>query len=179
MASSHLSLFGLFILLSPTQCAPNDHALVDGLRRWLTDREARIVGGTKATAFAYPFVVSLQQKCDAAAVEAGSCTQAESGTFTHQCGGALISGSWILTAAHCFASPPVAANWRAALHRQDIRLAAADDHACSEDVGIASIITHPNYVGGQQIVNDIALLQLSTPAGCAASNPVRQPVSIP
>ncbi|KAH8027987.1 hypothetical protein HPB51_012257 [Rhipicephalus microplus] len=51
------------------------------------DSEDRVVGGTEATPYSWPWQVSLGNP--------------EYEGIGHFCGGALISSQWVLTAAHC------------------------------------------------------------------------------
>ena len=54
------------------------------------DSQQKIVGGAEATAFARPWVASLQDD-----------------TGFHFCGGSLIAPNLVLTAAHCVVSAPL------------------------------------------------------------------------
>ncbi|XP_044060093.1 transmembrane protease serine 4a isoform X2 [Siniperca chuatsi] len=110
----------------------------------------RIVGGTDALIENWPWQVSLQQGGQ------------------HICGGSLVSPSWVVTAAHCFAgSKKELSRWR-----------------------VVSGLTYISTVGGSYvdriIVNgdynaarndyDIALMRLSSPIGVGVG---RKPVCLP
>ena len=96
----------------------------------------RIVGGEPAASSSWGWAVSI------------------SISGTSLCGGAILSSSWIITAAHCMASVTSASQ---------VTIYAGSNTRFSGQSRVASTITvHPNYVSSTK-VNDIALIRLSTP----------------
>lgn len=67
--------------------SPNAHYTNTCGRRFVKQREARIVGGGIAAYGEWPWQVSLRQY--------------KSGQYRHKCGAALLTHEWIVTAAHC------------------------------------------------------------------------------
>lgn len=74
----------------PTECRGGEVLKVKcknlecGIRTQKEPAQARIVGGASSSAGSWPWQVALYKEGD------------------YQCGGALISDRWILSAAHCF-----------------------------------------------------------------------------
>ena len=95
----------------------------------------RIVGGESARTSTWGWAVSIFIKSSAL------------------CGGAILSSSWIITAAHCL--PDVSASEITVYAGSNIRFAGQSRTA-------SRIIVHSGYVSSTN-VNDIALIQLSTP----------------
>ncbi|PWV73208.1 Trypsin [Prauserella marina] len=99
-----------------------------------------IVGGGDAGE-PYPFVVSLQ-------LASGE----------HFCGGALVSATWVVTAAHCVRGRVP--------DKVSARIGSNDRTTGGEQAKVAEIVTHPDYdpdgAGG-----DIALVRLASPAKAA------------
>ncbi|XP_065594217.1 chymotrypsin-C [Cyrtonyx montezumae] len=102
---------------------------------------ARVVGGEDARAHSWPWQISLQYS--------------RSGSWSHTCGGTLISPSWVLTAAHCISS---SLTYRVVLGEHD--LSVEDDGAVAAEV--EKIIVHEKW-NSFLVINDIALIKLAEP----------------
>ncbi|KFQ23020.1 Transmembrane protease serine 12, partial [Mesitornis unicolor] len=101
-----------------------------------------IVGGQDALVGAWPWAVSLQvyQGC---------------ASFTHICGGVLLSNNSVLTAGHCVTGRKDPNKWRAVLGIHN--LWKHGQHTAKRR--IRSIIVHPEFKT-ETFENDIALFQL-------------------
>ncbi|XP_045605800.1 trypsin-1 [Procambarus clarkii] len=105
-----------------------------------------VVGGTDATPGELPYQISLQDL--------------SYGFAYHFCGASIKSELWLLTAAHCVDEID--------LDAPDYIQAVAGDvnqvinEGTEQEIALAKIIIHEDY-DGFTIVNDIALLQLSSP----------------
>jgi Ca2+-binding RTX toxin-like protein len=115
-----------------------------------SDTESRVVGGIEVDPEGkYPWMAAL--------VWSGT-PNAENGL---RCGAALISNTWVITAAHCFGG---------ALGPDDFDIVVGRHELSSSDgdrVGIAEIISHPDF-DDFTLENDIALVRLETPAAAGA-----------
>src|SRR5687767_7088392 len=99
-----------------------------------------IIGGNNIDISAVPYQVSLIKSSD----------------NSHYCGGAIINGNWILTAAHCVD------NKTANYFKVHAGSTDQTDLQVGQIIQVAEIIEHPNY-NGVTYSNDIALLRLSSP----------------
>ena len=100
---------------------------------------SRIVGGESAPSSTWGWAVSI-----AITISGG----------TSLCGGAILSSSWIITAAHCMASVTSASQ---------VTIYAGSNTRYSGQSRVASSITvHPSYLSSTY-ENDIALIRLGTP----------------
>ncbi|XP_059843438.1 chymotrypsin-like elastase family member 2A [Hypanus sabinus] len=107
----------------------------------------RVVGGHEALPHSWPWQVSLQ-----------FAYENDPNYFQHMCGGSLISGKWVMTAAHCIVDIP--GRFAVVLGEHDL------EHKGNEYLRhVQLIITHekwnPMYLDRGY---DIALLRLAEPA---------------
>jgi Trypsin len=103
--------------------------------------EPQIVGGTVATAGEYPWMAQMQYR----------------GRFS--CGGSLVARSWVLTAAHCVQGR-VASDLTIVLgeHSRSVF------EGTEQTVAVSRIVVHPGYSLRASYDNDLALLELASPA---------------
>ncbi|XP_040197494.1 acrosin-like [Rana temporaria] len=142
MARVYVLLF-LVLFASLFEGARSHHSESCGARRVKT-YDSRIVGGTTSRQGSWPWLVSIQ-------------TPGFNG-YGHFCGGTLIQDRWVLTAAHCFSDLSFVAKWRILIGGHQLS-------QLGKDVQIRyvkSYILHKRY-NGQFKINDIALIQLSSP----------------
>lgn len=113
-----------------------------GIRSPMESSTKRIVGGKSVTKGTWPWQAALYRE----------------GQF--QCGGVLVSDSWLLSAGHCFYHTRTS-HWKARLGL--LRRGSEIPTPYEETRGIAHISVHPDYVD-KGFINDIALLKLDSPA---------------
>ncbi len=134
----------ILLLLSSAKCQTQTERIIDPRPRLLSNSsttisgpQARIVGGTNAQQYRYPYVVSLIAFED-----------------SHACGGSLVAPDVVLTAAHC----------QGVLSRAHIgrwnRLDSSEDF---DDIEVVSEIPHPGYVD-EGFKSDYMVLKLATPS---------------
>ena len=109
--------------------------------------ESRIIGGTDATAGAWPWIVSLENS------DLGADPYASS-----FCGGSLIASDWVLTAAHC-AVEVTTDNLRVRVGGHDLSSSAT----AGSVVAVDRILIHPGYNQATAYDQDLALLHLASP----------------
>lgn len=123
-----------------------------------------IVGGSFANFEDYPFIAALALRHD---INIGNYTYAKGQPL---CGGSLIAGNWIMTAAHCVynSNNPNEAAFLVPLTTQNLSVFIGGNQIrngkvnADKMIDVVKIIVHPEYrPAGLQ--NDIALLQLAEP----------------
>lgn len=107
----------------------------------------RIVGGNTAEKGEWPWQASIIKS-----------TSVYGRSFSHTCGGTLISSQWVISAAHCFQS---------VTNQYQIRVRVGEhsfyvDEGTEDSVIVSNIIVHPSYVHSAN-KNDIAMIKLSKP----------------
>ncbi|XP_063243088.1 trypsin-1-like [Bacillus rossius redtenbacheri] len=115
----------------------------------------RVVGGENAVKGQNPYIVSLRRQL----------------LFSnnHFCGGSIISGGWVLTAAHCL----VANNINAVAGDYNLRV----NEGTEQSVRVSKSIRHAQYVDNGSVGPfDIALLKL---ASSFTFNQYVQPINLP
>ncbi|XP_030066669.1 serine protease 27-like [Microcaecilia unicolor] len=102
----------------------------------------RIVGGQEAKDGEWPWQVSIQMD--------GS----------HFCGGSLITHQWIVSAAHCFATPLYVSALQVCLGAYQLLYNAVNPHVVRSS--LRQVIINPSY-RNEGSSGDIALVELETP----------------
>ena len=117
-----------------------------------------IVGGTEAKPYSWPWQVAM---------------------FTHtfifnlfECGGSIINEHWLMTAGHCVYGhlSPKGYRWKAGVFQKG-----ASNKPMEQVLQAQKIVLHPHY-NHEAHLNDVALIQLSTPI---SFNAHIQPVCLP
>ncbi|MFB6830702.1 serine protease [Streptomyces hydrogenans] len=127
-----------------------------GLMAGGTGTAAAVVGGTVASAGAYPYQVELWKRTS-------------TGDWHPFCGGSIIGDRWILTAAHCAEATTA--------ERMIVTAGSNTLDPAGTIYRVQEAVRHQDYNGDAAgSPNDIGLLKLSTPI---AYTPLVQPIALP
>uniref|UniRef100_A0A8C3IXW3 Ovochymase-1 n=1 Tax=Chrysemys picta bellii TaxID=8478 RepID=A0A8C3IXW3_CHRPI len=118
--------------------------------QWLS---GRVVGGEEACPHCWPWQAGLQFLGD------------------HQCGGVIISPTWVLTAAHCIQSTNRPLHWTVIVGDHDRILKESTEQVRR----VKTIVVHPDF-DTVSYDSDIALIQLDVPL---EYNTVVRPICLP
>uniref|UniRef100_A0A8C3KLM2 Urokinase-type plasminogen activator n=1 Tax=Calidris pygmaea TaxID=425635 RepID=A0A8C3KLM2_9CHAR len=124
----------------------------------------KIVGGSQAEVESQPWIAGIFQNIR--------------GTDHFLCGGSLIDPCWVLTAAHCFHTPPQKKSiYKVFLGKSILNVTDKNEQVFMVD----DIISHPGFTddtGGNE--NDIALIRIRTASGqCAVESKYVRTVCLP
>lgn len=108
--------------------------------------EPLIYGGKKATPDQFPYLVSVRYM--------------KNGKFEHNCGAAILSSRYILTAAHCYKS-------KIRFNKYRISIGAAKREDQGKLYPIKRFIIHPRYDAVTKM-NDVAVIEMETPLDLGA-----------
>ncbi len=141
-------LFGQSGMASAQSEGGGSDAHKEALERYQRGEQPKIVGGMLAAAGQFPWQVSLRG------------TWSDDLFYTHQCGGSILSPTWILTAGHCVKGDA----------SEGIKITAGTVQLVSTAVqrSVKRIVVHPTYKKSEKrgfnfYENDIALLELAEP----------------
>ncbi|XP_067944938.1 chymotrypsinogen B-like [Watersipora subatra] len=126
--------------------ALNDATTTCGIQK-VSGFKKRVIGGNVADKGEWPWQVSIIKS-----------TSFYGRSFSHTCGGTIISPEWIVSAAHCFQGLTSSYNIRMRVgeHSQYV------DEGTEYNAVVSKIMVHPQYSYSQNY-NDIALVKLSKP----------------
>ena len=145
-----LAVFVAALLIPTTAALAVDDPAAPEPRIISLDNEPRIIGGNDADPGEYPHQVGL--------IAAGFEGNIWGGQF---CGGALIDSLWVMTAAHCVDGKTPSSLF--------VYADSYDLNGGGTSITVSAIFMHEQY-NSSTIENDIALLQLNSPA---SSEPIR------
>uniref|UniRef100_A0A6J0V2N5 Serine protease 56 n=1 Tax=Pogona vitticeps TaxID=103695 RepID=A0A6J0V2N5_9SAUR len=110
-----------------------------------TMAKGKIVGGSPSWPGAWPWLVSVRLNGEL------------------MCGGVLVEDAWVLTAAHCFAGSKNELAWSVVVGDYDVTKPDEGERT----VPVSRILSHPKF-NPKTFHNDVALLELSSPATLSA-----------
>ncbi|MBV8840209.1 MAG: trypsin-like serine protease [Alphaproteobacteria bacterium] len=130
------------------------------------EESMRVVGGNPAENSAWPWQIAFFQR------------RASDGAFTFFCGGSVIAPRWVLTAGHCFAGGRLGPDDVLVVEQTNMIARNLPGGTVPADRGrplkVQRMIVHEGY-DAQSHENDVALVQLATPARSKPSKLARLP----
>ncbi|MES5484550.1 trypsin-like serine protease [Bradyrhizobium sp. INPA03-11B] len=133
------------------------------------EESMRVVGGNPAENNAWPWQIAFFQR------------RASDGVFTFFCGGSVIASHWVLTAGHCFAGGRLGPDDVLVVEQTNMIARSLPGGTVPADRGrslkVQRMIVHEGY-DAESHENDVALVQLATPAHSKPSKLARLPSPI-
>lgn len=112
------------------------------------DKSPKVVGGRDAREHEAPYIVSLQ------------VDRAGSGSFSHVCGGSILTEIWILSAAHCITEVGLTLDYQIVAGQHDLAAVSGTE----QERRVSDFHLHESFVSGPVVGPfDVVVLRLESP----------------